>query len=286
MPPTRVSSLQQHIDSGEFMTKQNQPIQQNSALSRRGVLRAAAWTAPAVTVAAAAPAYASSVEPLVVDPCPVSSGLVRWAVSLSYTGLTYDNRWRYGMSAGTITLRLSGTSTTNPLAAVQWTSDSAGLVAQVSNDEYYLTTPFEVRWQSAPTGWTITRVSGNKYRFRRTDAATVKTGVVATPSTREVISGQTGTVVPASPTFTATIPSTTFSNNRAMTGSVEIPVGARITHQVLSKARPECDTPVKVSEIDQALSITPRLTATFARSAAPATDEGKLTASGSTSGLL
>lgn len=40
----------------------------NSNITRRGVIRGAAWTAPAIVLAASAPAFATSTDP--VDPIP------------------------------------------------------------------------------------------------------------------------------------------------------------------------------------------------------------------------
>lgn len=250
-----------------------------AALTRRGMLRAAAWTAPAVTMAAAAPAYADSSAPIIVDPCPVASGQIRWSVGLSFTGLTTTNQWVSGWSSGSFTFRIGTTSGATTLAGVQYTSAASGLVAQVQDDEYYVTTPYAVAWDAAPSGWTITRITGNQWRFRRTDANTVKTGNVATPANRQVVSGQTGTLIPASPTFRATIVASSMANGQVVSGSVKVPVGAQLTRQVLNPTRPACDEPVQVRTPTESIEVTPAGVRTLAMAAPSTSNTATISAS-------
>ncbi|MFC6152440.1 hypothetical protein [Nocardioides yefusunii] len=180
-------------------------------MSRRGVVRSSLWAAPAVTVAAAAPAYAASTQPIVT--CTPASWESALYAKVSFTGLNGSNEWRSGWSSATLAIRIGRavgdtTDATND-PALGFQSAGSGLTVSVASYSFHVTLPYVVTWTSTPRGWTVERVSGTTYRF--VPAASIVTSTVVPHSSSPGTTGP-GVAIPASGLFKATIPASNFGS--------------------------------------------------------------------------
>lgn len=253
--------MHQHIAGASSSASSTEPSITRTTVpgpraSRRQVLRTAAWSVPAVGMVGAAPAYATSTQPATQTPQCASVG---WEsalfASIRFTNLTYDRRWTYGSTAS-IRLRLgrlvgdTATSTNDP--ALGFRSSTAGLTVSVTSYSFEVTLPYRVTFTTLPNGWTVSRVSGSRYRF--TPSPSIVTPVLTPHSTSPDGSGP-GVSIPASGLFTATIAGSNFAiNQQVMNANYDFSPHYSSSY---TTSGPDCAPRVQTTAWDTTLSVKP-----------------------------
>lgn len=230
--------------------------------SRRTVVGALAWSAPVVLVTQSSPAFAVS------PPCEPVEDFFRWTVGVQFTGLhrdhpTYANgSWNAGSSLGTFSFRggFVAADSSNVLAAVQYTSSTGAYTIQGVNEEFQVSPGYALTWNALPSGWSVTPTAGpagTTYLFRKDDRATVKTTVTATPAGVAVTSGAPGSLIPATPIFTAILSPSQFTQGDAVLTSRSHGVLTRVQRTIAHATQSSCNAAIALWSAAQTLTVTP-----------------------------
>lgn len=149
-------------------------------VTRRTVAKGAAWSIPAITMAVATPASASSPEPAVCKDVRAHTGLRnRWY----FSSLGSGNRWR-DKSVLTVTFEVGSSSSGK--GGLAYSSDGSGIIVTTTSFARAIVQPVRIKWTTVPKGWsfTETHLGGTTYRYEVTPDSIPTVGALTPAGTR------------------------------------------------------------------------------------------------------